>query len=116
MAKKKGRKSNWQFDSRPLKVENCPHTIGKLLMKATNLLQTSPQLEVCTHNYGLPKSWEPQFWKFRDSHLVVGHVAKHRVDYKGEGGGFPQVWAVVSLASLCLPMTHPCTKGVPIAH
>jgi hypothetical protein len=28
-------------------------------------------------------------------HLGVGHVAKHRVYYKGEGGGFPQIWAVI---------------------
>jgi len=30
-------------------------------------------------------------------HLDVGLVEKHRVYYNGEGGGFPQVWAVVSL-------------------
>jgi len=33
------------------------------------------------------------------SHLDVGLVERHRVYYKGEGGGFPQVWAVVSLGS-----------------
>jgi hypothetical protein len=37
------------------------------------------------------------------------HV-RHKVYYKGEGGGFPQVRAVVSLVNLCLPMVHPCTK------
>jgi hypothetical protein len=31
------------------------------------------------------------------SHLDVAPVERHRVYYKGEGGGFPQVWAVVSL-------------------
>ncbi len=31
------------------------------------------------------------------SHLDVALVERHRVYYKGEGGGFPQVWAVVSL-------------------
>jgi hypothetical protein len=50
--KKKGRKSNWQFDSRPLKVKNRPDlgacrwsatTIGKLLTRATTLLWTSSQ-------------------------------------------------------------------------
>jgi hypothetical protein len=35
------------------------------------------------------------------SHLDVGSVESHRVYYKGEGGGFPQVWAVVSLVCLC---------------
>jgi hypothetical protein len=32
-------------------------------------------------------------------HLGVGAVARHKVYYKGEGGGFPQVWAVVSCES-----------------
>jgi len=31
------------------------------------------------------------------SHLDVGYVASHKVYYKGEGGGFPQVRAMVSL-------------------
>jgi hypothetical protein len=43
-------------------------------------------------------------------HLGVGLVVKHIVYYKGEGGGFPQVWAVVSLVNPCLPMARPCTK------
>ncbi len=29
----------------------------------------------------------------------------------GEGGGFPQVWVVVSLVNLELPMVCPSTKG-----
>jgi hypothetical protein len=37
-------------------------------------------------------------------HLGVGPMAKHRVYYKGEGGGFPQVRAVVSLVNPSLPM------------
>jgi hypothetical protein len=31
----------------------------------------------------------------------VGPMAKHKEYYKGEGGGFPQVWAVVSIVSMC---------------
>jgi len=31
----------------------------------------------------------------------------------GGGGGFPRVWAVVSLVSPELPMACPSTKGVP---
>jgi hypothetical protein len=34
----------------------------------------------------------------------------------GEGGGFPRIWAVVSLVSLVsleLPVACPSTKGVP---
>jgi hypothetical protein len=37
------------------------------------------------------------------SHLDVGSMASHRIYYKGEGGDFPQVWAVVSLVCLCCP-------------
>jgi hypothetical protein len=36
-------------------------------------------------------------------HLGVGPVAMHKVYYKGEDGGFPQVWAVVSLVNLSCP-------------
>jgi hypothetical protein len=32
-------------------------------------------------------------------HLNVAPVEKHRVYYKGEGGGFSQVWAVVNLVN-----------------
>jgi len=36
-------------------------------------------------------------------HLDVGLMERHKVYYKGEGGGFPQVQAVVNLVSLnCL--------------
>jgi hypothetical protein len=31
------------------------------------------------------------------SHLDVAPVERHKVYYKGEGGGFPQVWVVVNL-------------------
>ncbi len=37
------------------------------------------------------------------SHLDVASVENHRVYYKGEGGGFPQVRAVVSLVCPCCP-------------
>ncbi len=46
-------------------------------------------------------------------HLNVSLVDKHKVYYKGEGGGFPQVRAVVSLVSLRLPVARPNTKSVP---
>ncbi len=45
-------------------------------------------------------------------HLDVGLVERHRVYYKGEGGGFLQVWAVVNLVTLSLPMAHPNTKSL----
>jgi hypothetical protein len=44
-------------------------------------------------------------------HLGVCPVVRHRVYYKGEGGGFPQVRAVVSLVSLFFHVVRPCTKS-----
>jgi hypothetical protein len=41
-------------------------------------------------------------------------MAMHIVYYKGEGGGFPQVRVVVSLVSLCLLLTRPCTKVIQL--
>jgi len=49
-------------------------------------------------------------------HLGAGPVARHKVYYKGEGGGFPQIQAVVSLVSPSLPVAHPNTKSAPIVH
>jgi hypothetical protein len=43
-------------------------------------------------------------------HLGVRPMARHKVYYKGEGNGFPQVWVVMSLMSLCLLVVRPCTK------
>ncbi len=54
---------------------------------------------------GLPLGSPKTKW-----HLGVGPMVRHIVYYKGEGGGFPQVWVVVSLGSLCLPVARPCTK------
>jgi hypothetical protein len=43
-------------------------------------------------------------------------MAKHRVYYKGEGGGFPQVQAVVNLMSPNLLVARPNTKSAPAMH
>jgi hypothetical protein len=43
-------------------------------------------------------------------HLDVSPVARHKVYYKEEGGGFPQVRTVLNLVSLCLLVIHLCTK------
>jgi len=49
-------------------------------------------------------------------HLDVGLMERHKVYYKGEGGGFPQVQAVVSLVSLNLLVAHLSTKNAQIMH
>jgi hypothetical protein len=43
-------------------------------------------------------------------------MEKRIVYYKGEGDGFPQVQAMVSLVSPSLPMAHPNTKSAPTMH
>jgi len=62
-----------------------------------------------------PQSCEsPNFGNFGSPgtkwHLGASPMARHRVYYKGEGGGFPQVWVVVSFMNLCLPVVRLCTK------
>jgi hypothetical protein len=78
--RKKGRESNWQFDSRPLKVRNRPDPgvcrwsvihIGKFSRRATTLLQTSSQSKVGTRSYECPKSRESKPGQFQDSTLGV---------------------------------------------
>ncbi len=39
-------------------------------------------------------------------------MGNHEVYYKGEGGGFPQVRAMVSLMSLSLLVARPSAKNV----
>jgi hypothetical protein len=45
------------------------------------------------------------------SHSDVGVVERCREYYMGEGGGFPRVWALVSLVSPESPVACPSTKG-----
>ncbi len=91
---------------------NVRYIVGKLSTRATTLLQTTLRSEVFSQSYGAPKSRESQLAQFRDSHsgvagekshLDVGPVERCRVYYKGEGGGFPQARAVVSLVSMSCP-------------
>jgi hypothetical protein len=49
-------------------------------------------------------------------HLDVGLVERHIVTIRGEGGGFPQVQAMVSLVSPNLPVVRPSTKSVLVMH
>jgi hypothetical protein len=49
-------------------------------------------------------------------HLDVAPMKRHREYYKAEGGGFPQVWAMVNLVSPSLPMANPSTKSAQTMH
>jgi hypothetical protein len=127
---KKDRKSNWQFDSRSLKVKNWPNflmcrwhakycwksldegynfasdliLIGGLHIKLWGPKVTGvPTLKISGLPFGNPRT---------KCHLDVGFMERHIVYYKGEGGGFPQVWVVVNLVSPNLFVVHPSTKSV----
>jgi hypothetical protein len=63
-------------------------------------------------NFG---NFETLIWESQEKcNLDDNPMASHRVYYKGEGGGFPQVWAMVSLVNLSLPVIRPSTKNVQI--
>jgi len=49
-------------------------------------------------------------------HLDVSLVERHKIYYKGEGGGFLQVRVVVSLVNLSLLVAHSSTKSAPTMH
>ncbi len=57
-------------------------------------------------------TWES--WEKR--HLDVAPMDNHKEYYNGEGGGLPQVWAVVSLVSPCTLVVRICTKSVQTMH
>jgi hypothetical protein len=131
---RKGRKSNCQFDSRPLKVKNCPNFLMSRWCATYNWKSLDEGYNFASYLIligGLhAKLWGPTVARIptmrisrlplgspeTKSHLGVGPMARHKVYYKGEGGGFPQVRAVVSFVSPSLPMAHPSTKSVLVMH
>jgi hypothetical protein len=115
--KKKGWESNWQFDSRPLKVGNRPDP-GACRWNATHRWKSLNE----GYNFALDLiaigGLHRKLWALKGarvpgvgisglplrsprtkSHLDVAHVESCRVYYMGEGGGFPWIRAVVSLVS-----------------
>ncbi len=116
---KKGRESNCQFDSRPQKVKNRPDLLryrGRATYRWKALNESYNFSLDCTSIEGiLVELWGskvagvptggisgfPLGSPGKNSHLDVASVENCRVYYKGEGGGFPQVRAVVSLVCRC---------------
>jgi hypothetical protein len=117
------------FDFRPLKVGNHPEFLAcrwhasyhwRALNKGYNFGWNLTSIE------GLHiKLWTSKVTGI--SRLALGNsgtkwhfgaslVARHIVYYKGEGGGFSQVWVVVSFVNPCLPIGHPCNKRAPTLH
>jgi hypothetical protein len=121
---KKGRKLNCQFDSRPLKVRNRPDFLlsrwhatycWKALDEGYNFAWDFISIG------GLhTKVWPREVAKVpilgifgTKWHLDACPMTSHRVYYKGEGDGFPQVQAVVSFVSSSLFVARLSTKSVP---
>jgi hypothetical protein len=118
---KKGRKSNCQFDSQPLKIKNWPDFLAckwrvtyrwKILNKGYNFALDLIAIEglhrkLCTpivagiSTVGISRLplGSPEI----KSHLDVAPVKRRKVYYKGEGDGFPQIRAVVSLVCSSCP-------------
>jgi len=131
---KKGWESIWQFDSRAIKVGNHPEFLACMwhdtyhwndLDEGYNFdsdltLIRGLHTKLCASKVvGIPIlgiSRLPLGSLGKKMTLGVGPMARHREYYKGEGGGFPQVWAVVSFVNLCLFVSRSCTKSVPTMH
>ncbi len=114
---KKGRESNWQFDSRPQKVGNrpLPEVCSRSATRRWKALDESYKFGsklVPIRVWG-EKLWTPKVPGVqtgtilgllleslgKNSHLDVTSVWSCREYYKGEGGGFPRVRAVVNQVS-----------------
>jgi hypothetical protein len=127
-------KEGRQFDSRSLKVKNhpdfftcrwratyCWKALNKGYIFALDLISIGglhaklwapkvtkiPVVKISGLSLGSPKT---------KCHLGDGPVAKHKVYYKGEGGGFPQVRAMMNLVSPNLHVACPNTKSAPTMH
>jgi hypothetical protein len=122
------------IDSRPLKVRNCsdflpcrwPATyFWKAFDEGYNFvldlipiggLHTKLWATKVTEVPTLGNSGLPFGSPGTKHHLDATLVASHKVYYKGEGGGFPQVWAMMSLVSSSLLVIRPSTKSALTMH
>jgi hypothetical protein len=130
----KGQESNWQFDFQPLKVGNRLAFLAfrwratyhwKVLDKGYNFTSDLIAIKGFHAKFkapkimGIPTVGIPRLpFGNPDTkcHLNVGLMERRKIYYKREGGGFPQVWAMVSLVSSRLPVACPNTKSVQTMH
>jgi hypothetical protein len=118
---KKGRESNWQFDSWPLKVVNWPNFLA-CRWCATYCWKDLNEGYKFSLDLISIRGLHAKLWRLKiarvltlailglplgspktKSHLDVGHVERHTIYYKGEGGGFPQVRIVVNIVCPSYP-------------
>jgi hypothetical protein len=128
---KKGQESNWQFDSRPLKVKNRPD-LDVCRWSVTHhwkSLERSYKFALDLHSIvNLSKElWTPKVPRFQTGivlrlllgnlgkkcHLNASAAGKHIEYYMGEGDDFPWVRVVMNHVSQGSPVACPNTKSVP---
>jgi hypothetical protein len=126
---KKGREPNWQFDSWPLKVENRPNP-GVCRWSATHHYKALKESYKFALGLISIKGWSKKLWMPKVSGVQTGTVSglhfgsprkkchsdasaveRHKEYYMGEGGGFPQIRAVVNQVNLELSVACPSTKS-----
>jgi hypothetical protein len=128
--RKKSRESNWQFDSRPLKVGNRPDSgacRGSAIWCWKDLKESYKfGLDLAPIGGRGEKLWSSKVPRVQTGtvsrlhfgslgkkcHSDAGAAERRREYYMGEGGGFPQVRAVVSQMNAGLPVACPNTKSV----
>ncbi len=127
---KKGRESNWQFDSRPLKVENRSDS-DVCRWSATHRWKALKERYKFASDLVPIRGWSEKLWTPKVPRVQTGIVSRlHfgspkkkcnsdasaakrcRKYYMGEGGGFPGVRAVVNQVSPRLSVACPKTKSV----
>jgi hypothetical protein len=101
---KKGRESNWQFNSRPLKVKNLLDLFAcrwhatycwKALDKGYNFALDLISIRRLNTKLWAPKvTGVPVVGISTKCHLGAGPVARHNVYYKGEGGESRPWWVL----------------------
>ncbi len=127
---KKGRESNWQFDSRPLKVENrpAPNVRWGSATWRWKALKDSYKIgwDVVPIGGQGEKLWCPKVPGVQTGtisglhigspgtkrHLGVGATGERKEYYMGDGDGIPQIQAVMSQVSPRSPVACPNTKRV----
>jgi len=125
-SQKKGQESNWQFDSRSLKVMNHPDFLT-CRWRATYRWKALDEGYNFASNLISIGGLHAKLWGHKVARVSVVRISRlppgspgtichldvglgqyaiwkrHKVYYKGEGGGFPQVRVVVSLVNLSCP-------------
>jgi hypothetical protein len=129
--KKKGQKSNWQFDFWSLKVGNQPNP-GACRWSVIHCWKALEESYKFSLDLIPIRGLRKKLWPLKvvgvqirivlglllgspgtKNHSDVGVVERRKEYYMGEGGGFPWVRSMVSLVSPKLPMACLSIKGAP---